>query len=115
MSKFGHGASVVVHIPVVIVVPLFERDTARLSDAVSLKYVSLVVVAAYVCGLLMVHWQTHDVRQFMLMFLEYGFILLALAARFLFPLLPRDVRLVAASKRVSSRKRQTKIGLHHAA
>jgi uncharacterized paraquat-inducible protein A len=63
---------------------------------VSAKYesvaASLVVLASYACSVLFVHWLTHDVRRFMLPVLEGAFILLALSARFLLPLLPRNVK-----------------------
>jgi len=77
---------------------------------VSAKYVSLaaslVVLASYACSLLFVYWLTHDVRRFMLPVLEGGFIFLVLSGRFLFPLLPRNVKPSATPHRLNDHCRR---------
>lgn len=75
------------------------------TTTVAAKYVSLVVslavLASYACSFLFVYWLTHDIRRFMLLVLECAFGLLALSARFLFPLLYRGSNSSAGPKRVS--------------
>src|SRR5262252_5831644 len=56
---------------------------------------SIVVLASYACSVLLAHWLTHDILKFLLPVLECAFMLMVLSARFLFPLLPRDIQLVA--------------------
>ena len=77
---------------------------------VSAKYVSLaaplVVLAAYACSFLFVHWLTHDIRRFMLPILECAFVLILLSARFLAPLLPRSVQPSATPHRLNDNCRR---------
>jgi hypothetical protein len=65
----------------------------------------LVVLASYACSFLLVYWLTHDVRRFMLPALECAFLLLVLSARFLLPLLPRNVKPSAAPHRLNDNRR----------
>jgi uncharacterized paraquat-inducible protein A len=78
--------------------------------SVSAKYVSLaaslVVLASYAFSVLLVYWLTHDVRRFMLPVLECAFILLVLSARFLSPLLPRNVKPSATRHRLNDNCRR---------
>ena len=62
---------------------------------------SIVVVASYACSVLLAHWLTHDIRKFLLPVLECAFMLMVLSAHFLFPLLPRDIQLVAPPRQTS--------------
>jgi uncharacterized paraquat-inducible protein A len=87
-----------------ITVPTFDEHLVVCSGCgntmiVSAKDVSLaaslVVLASYACSFLLVHWLAHDIRRFMLPVLEGAFILIVLSARFLLPLLPRNVKPVA--------------------
>jgi len=78
--------------------------------SVSTKYVSLaaslVVLASYACSALLVHWLTHDIRRFMLPVLEGAFMLIAVSALFLVPLLPRNVKPSATSHRLNDNCRR---------
>jgi len=77
---------------------------------VSPKYVSLaaslVVLASYACGFLLVNWLTHDIRRFMLPVLECAFMLIVLSALFLLPLLPRNVKPSANPRRLNDNCRR---------
>ena len=74
------------------------------------KYVSLVaslvVLASYACSFLLVYWLTHDIRRFMLPALECAFLLLVLSARFLLPIIPRNVKPSATARRFNDKFRR---------
>lgn len=78
--------------------------------SVSAKYVSLaaslIVLASYAGSVLFLYWLTHDVRRFMLPVLECAFVLLVLSARFLSPLLPRNVKPIATPHRLNDNCRR---------
>jgi hypothetical protein len=77
---------------------------------VSARYICLavflIVLASYACSVLFVDWLTHDVRRFMLPALQCAFILLVFSARFLLPLLPRNVKQIATPHRLNDNCRR---------
>ncbi len=88
-----------------VVCPGCGNAITVLAQYVSLA-ASLVVLASYACSVLFVYWLTHDVRRFMLPVLEGAFILLVLSARFLLPLLPRNVKPIATPHRLNDNCRR---------